>query len=163
LPLRGKATKAINIDSAAIFLGDVANGSYFSDVPRVSADDFGVDTSPDNGNPSSDAVSSEKAPAVKVQKAPVVDLRGALDGYRITSLASHRAIVAGPGGSRVVFDGEEAVIGGVLWNVRVRSSAVQFGASEQKVLLLFDKSLSSFNADGGQSSDGNNTSSNDDQ
>ena len=89
-------------------------------------------------------------------------MRGVLDGYRITSLASRRAIVSGPGGSRVVFDGEEAVIGGVLWDVRVRSSAVQFSVDEQKVLLLFDKSLSSINTDGGQSTGDNNASSNDD-
>ena len=33
---------------------------------------------------------------------PQVDVRGILDGYQITSYSTNRAIVSGPGGSRVV-------------------------------------------------------------
>lgn len=168
LPLRGSATKAVNKDSETIFLGGVEDTSYFSDVPRLSAQELGLGNESTEGNVLSDVTSSDQtatsgtSSATTKKSNPIIDVRGVLDGYRITSLASNRAIVAGPGGSRVVFDGEEAVIGGVLWDVRVRSSAVQFSVDKQKVLILFDKSLSSVNTNGSQSdgnSSGNSTSS----
>lgn len=154
LPLRGNATKAINKDSEAIFLGDLSDDGYLSDVPSLSTQFLGVETNSSNDNASlGESAAETKQPP---KKKPTKDVRGALDGYKITSLATRRAIVAGPGGSRVVFDGEEAVIGGVLWSVMIRASAVQFAAEEQKVLLLFDKSLSSINTDSGQSTNNNN-------
>jgi hypothetical protein len=64
-----------------------------------------------------------------------------------------RAIVSGPGGTRVVFDGQESVIGGALWQVAVQTSSVQFTNGKKKVLLLFDKSLAPV---GAQSSNENN-------
>ena len=89
---------------------------------------------------------------------PQVDVRGILDGYTITSYSTKRAIVSGPGGSRVVYDGEEAVIGGVLWTIVLRPSAVEFQNGQQKVLLLFDRSLSSLNLLETQSGSGGSTS-----
>jgi hypothetical protein len=88
-----------------------------------------------------------------------IDVRGTLDGYTISSFSPRRAIIAGPGGSRVVFDGEQTVIGGVLWEITMRPSAIEFKSGEQKVLLLFDKSLSSVNLLNGQSSSGSSSSS----
>jgi hypothetical protein len=88
-----------------------------------------------------------------------IDVRGVLDGYVITSYSSRRAIVSGPGGSRVVFDGEQTVIGGVLWEIVMRPSAIEFKNGDQKVLLLFDKSLSSVNLLNAQSSSGTSSSS----
>lgn len=88
-----------------------------------------------------------------------VDVRGLLDGYVITSYSTNRAIVAGPGGSRVVFNGEQTVIGGVLWEITMRPSAIEFRNGDQKVLLLFDRSLSSVNLIDTQSSDGSSSSS----
>lgn len=87
------------------------------------------------------------------------DVRGLLDGYVITSYSPRRAIINGPGGSRVVFDGEQTVIGGVLWQITMRPSAIEFGHGDQKVLLLFDKSLSSINVLDAQSSSGAESSS----
>lgn len=159
LPLKGSATKAVNKDSEAIFLGDIDGSPYLGSVPTISSKDLGVDNSPANGNAPSDVTSSENTPVSSNRKSSVPDVRGVLDGYKITSLASNRAIVSGPGGSRVVFDGEEAVIGGVLWDVHVHDSAVRFGVGDQKVLLLFDKSLSSFNTDSGQSNNSSSDSS----
>ncbi|NQZ14388.1 MAG: hypothetical protein HRT94_06180 [Alphaproteobacteria bacterium] len=175
MPLRGTATGAVNKDSEAIFFGgEISSAPYFGGVPPLSSQDL-VSSAPVVTQPavtgSEQAVDSpsegpavEPTPAVqepvRVAK-PVIDVRGALDGFRITSLAPQRAIIAGPGGSRVVFSGEETVIGGILWDVKVRSSAVQFSYGEQSVLLLFDKSLTSFNSNGGQSIGGN-TSSGDD-
>lgn len=85
------------------------------------------------------------------QATRAADVQGILDAFSITSLAPRRAIITGPGGSRVVFDGEEAIIGGVLWTVGVKNSAVEFGNGNQKVLMLFDKSLSSVNRNSGES------------
>lgn len=87
------------------------------------------------------------------------DVRGMLDGYTITSYSQKRAIVTGPGGSRVVFNGERTVIGGILWEITMRQNAVEFKNGSQKVLLLFDQSLSSFNLDASESQGGDNSAS----
>jgi hypothetical protein len=92
------------------------------------------------------------------QATKAADVQGILDGFAVTSLASNRAVITGPGGSRVVFDGEESIIAGVLWSISVKNSAVEFGNGNQKVLMLFDKSLSSVNRAGGQSGSGSTSS-----
>jgi hypothetical protein len=83
-----------------------------------------------------------------------VDPASVLDGFVVTSHSEKRAIISGPGGSRIVYDGEEVVIGGFLWNVNIRSSGVEFRSGDDKVLLLFDRSLSSVNRVTGQSGGG---------
>ncbi len=137
MPLRGSAAKAVNKDSKAIMLGDPGPEAIISNIQPLSLDDV-EDVMEDGqrgaGNKSQNT-SGERA-------IPKVDVRGILDGYTITSYSAKRAIVAGPGGSRVVFDGEQAVIGGVLWTILIRPSAVEFQSGDQKVLLLFDRSLS---------------------
>lgn len=92
-----------------------------------------------------------RAAAGPRQATKASDVQGILDAFSVTSLAPQRAVITGPGGSRVVFDGEEAIIGGVLWTVGVKNSAVEFGNGNQKVLMLFDKSLSSVNRNSGES------------
>lgn len=72
-----------------------------------------------------------------------IDPATVLDGFAVTSHSPKRAIITGPGGSRIVFNGEEVVIGGFLWNVNIRSSGVEFQSGNEKVLLLFDRALSS--------------------
>ena len=52
------------------------------------------------------------------------------------------------------FLGEDVVIGGFLWTVGIRPSGVQFQTGTDKVLLLFDRSLSSINRVSGQSNSG---------
>jgi len=42
----------------------------------------------------------------------------------------------------VVFNGKSAVIGGVEWDINVQKSAVEFINGRQRILLLFDRSLS---------------------
>jgi len=186
LPVRGSAAKAINKDSESIFLGDDGAAPYLADIPALTNDELGLSNGNVDVNEPSDVVSSETGEVLsngesasssnsglkkrttssgtkkaRDSKTPSIDVRGVLDGYRITSLGANRGIISGPGGSRVVFNREEAVIGGVLWDVSVRSSAVQFSAGEQKVLLLFDKALTSFNS-GIDEDENNNTSNNDD-
>lgn len=131
LPIKGTATKAVNQDSKSIIFGDNGAEAILRAIEPISSKD--IEDKP------SDATG-------------VSNVRGSLEGYRITSLAKTRAIVSGPGGSRVVFDGQETVIGGVLWNVIVQSSAVQFVNGRQKILLLFDRSLAPFDDGAGASS-----------
>ena len=146
LPLRGTAEKPVNKDTKAIVMSaSMSDKGLLRSIPQVSVDDvegeddFEVETQ-----------------IVRAQQPQ--DITGVLDGFTITSLAPNRAIISGPGGSRVIFDNQESVIGGVLWGVNIRTSSVEFSSGDQRVLLLFDKSLSSINLDGGQSTstDGDN-------
>ncbi|WP_435640202.1 hypothetical protein [Micavibrio aeruginosavorus] len=90
-----------------------------------------------------------------------IDPATVLDGFAVTSHSPKRAIITGPGGSRIVFNGEEVVIGGFLWNVNIRSSGVEFQSGDEKVLLLFDRALSSnsVNVGSGRSSSSTTSSS----
>ncbi|MFA5593489.1 MAG: choice-of-anchor D domain-containing protein [Micavibrio sp.] len=147
MPIRGSAARAINKDAKTIMLsGTPGADAILSHIQPLSIEDMGGEDSDD-------------APASVVRKArgapAAMNVRGVLDGYVITSYSARRAIISGPGGSRVVFDGERSVIGGVLWEISIRPSAIEFQHGEQKVLLLFDKSLSSFNVLDAQSSSGN--------
>lgn len=176
MPLRGTASRAVNKDTKAIMIGDIPNSSIMRNIAPLSVDsleDFVEDgdlviegddvTTIGKAKKSSESSGSVKAGSSAKKNpeaaAPVVDVRGVLEGYRITSYSSRRAIISGPGGSRVVFDGEQSVIGGVLWKIFMRPSAIEFQNGNQKVLLLFDKSLSSVNTVDGQSGSGESTSS----
>lgn len=130
LPITGTATKAINQDSKSIVFNDTDASAILRAIEPISAKDVGADEYTSGSS------------SAKVKEA---DVSSSLEGYKITSLAQNRAIVSGPGGSRVVFSGQETVIGGVLWKVNVQSSAVQFSSGSQKILLLFDRSLAPFN------------------
>lgn len=83
-----------------------------------------------------------------------VDPASVLDGFAVTSHSPSRAIISGPGGSRIVYNNEDVVIGGFLWKVNIRTSGVEFRSGDDKVLLLFDRSLSSVNRSGSQSGSG---------
>lgn len=135
LPVTGEASQPINKDSQAFVFGGDA-GEILRAIPPIAESEI--------------ATEQEPSPPGAGAKNKVSNTGASLEGYKITSLATRRAIVSGPGGSRVIFDGEETVIGGVLWRVAVHSSAVEFRSGGQKVLLLFDRSLSPF--DGGGSS-----------
>jgi len=162
LPVRGQAAQAVNKDKKAIFFDAGGVESILRNIPPVSTRDLQIEEEGQQVAAAQQATEGEEDSEVgeqteeneraEVPVTPQIDLRGALDGYTITSYASNRAIVSGPGGSRVIFDGEQTVIGGVLWEVNIKPSAVQFRNGEQKVLLLFDRSLSSVNPVSGQSS-----------
>jgi hypothetical protein len=87
-----------------------------------------------------------------------------LDGYKITSFSPTRAIINGPGGSRIVFDNEDLVLGGVPWFVSIQENGIEFLHQGQRILLLFDRSLSSINrvssSSGGNSSSSGESSGN---
>ncbi len=126
LPIRGVATNTVNKDNQAIVLN---SNDALSNVPPISVRDLGLENDSISKKSSRNSVSANSKNA-------------SLEGYRITSLGEKRAIISGPGGSRVVSNGQEAVIGAALWRVNIRESAVEFTDKNQKILLLFDKSLS---------------------
>jgi hypothetical protein len=128
LPVRGTSTIVISQDQKAVRLG---------------------------GNETASLVPGDRTVgSVTVQRDKDVDPAGVLDGFVVTSHSPKRAIINGPGGSRVVADGAEVVIGGFLWYVNIRSSGVEFRNGSEKILLLFDRSLSSVNRGKGQSNSG---------
>lgn len=139
LPVRGEASGVISQDSKAVRLGE-------SQKIAVSADAIGSMGRDDNR--------TVKDEEFVVNRDSDIDPASVLDGFIVTSHAPTRAIISGPGGSRIVFDGEELVLGGFLWQVDIRSSGVAFRSGPDKVLLLFDRSLSSNNRVSGQSSGG---------
>lgn len=183
MPLRGTAAKPVNRDTKAIMLGDRGQDEVMRNIKPLSMEDLGEEEemleddapaattgskaksksktakSSDKKKDSAEAEPEATVSSTSAERSmPQVDVRGILDGYQITSYSPNRAIVSGPGGSRVVYNGEQAVIGGVLWSIIIRPSAVEFQSGDQKVLLLFDRSLSSINLLDTQSNGGVSTS-----
>lgn len=124
LPVRGTADGVVSQDQKAIVLQDVPAPT------RVigSADPTVQEDKPRTSKP----ISSQNA-------------AGALDGLKITSFSSSRAIVNGPGGSRLIFNGEPVMLGGVMWDVKIQKNGIEFSNGSNRILLLFDRSLSSLN------------------
>jgi len=142
LPIRGSATKTVNKDSQSIVYN---SNDPLSNVQPISANDLKTEKSV-NKKSSTNVVSNQT---------------GSLEGYRITSLGLSSAIVSGPGGSRVIFNDQETVIGAVLWRVNIQNSAVEFINNNQTILLLFDKSLSFGSQSSDQQATNQNTSNDD--
>lgn len=134
LPVKGSAATIISQDTKAI---RIAEGS--STATLASGD-------------------SSVASDVVVVRDDNIDPASVLDGFVVTSHAPTRAIISGPGGSRIVFNGEDVVIGGFVWKVNIRASGVEFRSKDEKVLLLFDRSLSSVNRTSSQSGSSGGTS-----
>lgn len=132
LPVRGAAATVVSQDSKAVRLSNVVTSIV--------------------GGETSDGGTAQEQ--ITLMRDDSVDPASVLDGFSVTSHAGTRAIITGPGGSRIVFDGEDVVVGGFLWQVRVRGSGVEFQSGQDKVLLLFDRSLSSVNRGSGQSGSG---------
>jgi len=151
LPVRGNAAAAVSKDQKAIVLSKpqtvvLNNNIEASDIERI-IDDPTPSNKPNPPTPSRPENYSDS----------IANPAGVLDGYKITSFSKNRAIINGPGGSRIVFDDEEIVLGGVPWYVFIQANGIEFLHQGQRVLLLFDRSLSSINRIG--SSTGGSTSS----
>ena len=156
LPVRGEADSPVSQNQKAIVL---------SDQP-ILLDSSGSSASSDSGgNSEDDPVVAENKRAAESQRAGVkrasysysggsiANPASVLDGYKITSFAKRRAIISGPGGSRIVYDGEEMVIGGLPLLVDVQRNGIQFETPQgQRVLLLFDRSLSAISRTGSSNS-----------
>lgn len=140
LPVRGESTSVVSQDQQAIVLTDQP-AQVIGGEPDPTAD-------------TGESTPSYAGPSVQ-------NPASVLDGLKITSFAPTRAIVNGPGGSRIMFDGEEVVLGGLPWMVDIQKNGIEFTYQKQRILLLFDKSLSSVNRVSGKSSGGSDSSSSD--
>ncbi|PZP57023.1 MAG: hypothetical protein DI586_01650 [Micavibrio aeruginosavorus] len=97
-------------------------------------------------------------PGKETTAAKPVDKSTALEGFVITSHSGKRAIINGPGGSRVVSDNQQIVLGGIQWVVDITPQGIDFTSGRDRIRLLFDRSLSSINRTASQSG-GSSTSS----
>lgn len=148
IPVRGESTGTVSQDSQSVLLSDMPGMKLRLEDLDEKPPAKPKETATGDGEPSGSGL----VPVLK-------DKLRLLDGYQVTSYAPTRAIISGPGGSRVVFNNVETVIGGVPWRVFITPSGVEMHSDPDKVLLLFDRSLSSINRNVGQSSSGASASS----
>lgn len=164
LPVRGEADAPVSQNQKAIVLSEQPILLDSSSSSR--------DSDYDERNDEDDPVVAENKRAAKNQRAGVesasysygggsiANPASVLDGYKITSFAKRRAIISGPGGSRIVYDGEEMVIGGLPLLVDIQRNGIQFETPQgQRVLLLFDRSLSAIRRSGNSSNSSSSSSS----
>lgn len=131
LPIRGIAEATVSRDQKAIVLTESA-------PTRVIG---------------ADGIASEETKKARVtKKASIANAASTLDGFKITSFAKNRAIVNGPGGSRLLHHNQPVMLGGVSWNVAIQENGIEFSNVSDRVLLLFDRSLSVMSSSNEQSS-----------
>ncbi len=136
-------------------------GSILDDV-RVAHDGArGVLVIPVRGSATGVVNKDTKAVVVKEGGEPVKQINKgqALDGFVVTSHSNKKAIINGPGGSRVVTDGQTITLGGLQWTVSVTEAGIEFISGPDRVRLGFDRSLSSVNRTGAVSTSGSGSSS----
>ena len=142
LPIRGVSEDVVSQDQKAIVL---------SQAPTQ------VINQPDvmESKPEPKKVEPEPKPvdeAATEQVKANINAAAALDGLKITSFSPARAIVNGPGGSRLIHNKEQIMLGGIVWDVNIQKNGIEFTSGADRVLLLFDRSLSSINRIQGKSS-----------
>lgn len=143
LPIRGNASATVSQDQKAIVLNDVKSGA---EVEKIIAPKNGQDKQDKKEPPPLPAEANGGAATYTGDTLPgAINAASVLDGYKITSFSPTRAIINGPGGSRIVFHNEEIVLGGVAWYVVIQKNGIEFLHNGQRILLLFDRSLSSIN------------------
>lgn len=133
LPIRGVSSSTVSQDQKAIVLSGGAVALEPNPGPPPPPEGEGIQPAP---------VTQKQIERIL---GPSVNAASLLDGYKITSFSPTRAIINGPGGSRIVFDNEEIVLGGVPWFVAIQENGIEFLHKGQRILLLFDRSLSTIN------------------
>lgn len=137
IPVLGTATEAVTYSNRTLVSGD---GSSI----RTSASDDGTDTSEIDNE--IEGLSNVQLPdSVRSFMFDDLPTRGqapSLENFVITSHSPTKAIISGPGGTRVVRDGTPMILNGTRWQVNVVAEGVEFLYGKQKVLLIFDNSLS---------------------
>ncbi len=139
----------------------VREGSMIDDVQIAHDGARGILVIPVRGTASAAVNKDTKAVVVQTTSAgkeiegPVelkpAEKSQALEGFIITSHSGDRAIINGPGGSRVVSKGQQITLGGVRWVVDITNQGVDFVSGSDRIRLLFDRSLSSVNRTATQS------------
>ena len=149
LSVRGESTAAVSKDQGTIMLSDSSATTVVSSGGITDSDDDEIDSTDDD--PLTQNAQAARTNRARVERQSsgfipaVSNPSGVLDGLKITSFSPTRAIVAGPGGSRIVFNNEDIVLGGIPWAVNIQRNGIEFSYQGQTVLLLFDRSLSSVN------------------
>ncbi|MBX2833912.1 MAG: choice-of-anchor D domain-containing protein [Micavibrio sp.] len=136
IPIMGESVATVSQDQKAIMLSGDGNMQVFSSDER--------DNNGDINTNQANAAARNKSMVYKTANGNI-NPAGVLDGYKITSFSPTRAIINGPGGSRIVYDNEESVLGGIPWMVLIQKNGIEFTHQGQRILLLFDRSLSSLN------------------
>ena len=158
LPVRGEATSTVSQDQKAIVIS--SSNQKVKRTIRSSDDEILSDDSGVKKAKKSKKTKKKSKPASHLSSTTsVMNSASALDGLKITSFSADRAIVNGPGGSRLVFDGEPIMLGGVMWDVSIQRNGIEFINETSQVLLLFDRSLSSVSRVGQSSSSASSSSS----
>lgn len=152
LPVRGESLGVVSQDQKAIVLTSSASGEREPPTRVIGGDDMSGDTSSSSSSRSSSGSASYSGGGV-------TNASSALDGLKITSFSASRAIVNGPSGSKLVHNNEPIMLGGVQWDVQIQKNGIEFSSGADRVLLLFDRSLSSINRISSQSSSGSGSSS----
>ncbi len=89
-----------------------------------------------------ETIQTPQGPKETVVKQPAIDNSPpVLDGYAVTSLSQRNAIISGPGGSRMVRDGQTIRLAAREWVVTVGPDGVSMTSGNNRVLLVFDRSL----------------------
>lgn len=145
IPVRGEALSTVSQDQRSIVLSDGPQviGAGF-DLPVPGSDVSNAEIS-EQRREAAEANTSRVQGLSAFAGATTANAKGVLDGYKITSFSADRAIINGPGGSRIVFNNEDMVLGGVLWGVSIQRDGIEFSHRGQRVLMLFDRSLSTIN------------------
>lgn len=157
LPVRGTADAAVSQDQKSILLtsGTIPGVTVGSGILPLDYDEDSDEFLDPTSGVAGSSVSSGARPGPlpggvavggasdSYGLAAVGNVQSVLDGYKITSFSANRAIINGPSGSRIVFDEEEIVLGGIPWQVHIQKNGIEFMFQGQRVLLLFDRSLSS--------------------
>ncbi len=151
LPIRGASISTVSQDQKSIVLSGEgasipATSGYTATLSgEIIKDPLIMDPSLTTQQAAATVRNAEAVMPRSTFSVGVMNPLSVLDGYKITSFSPTRAIINGPGGSRLVFGNEEVVLGGVPWFVLIQKNGIEFLHQDKRVLLLFDRSLSSLN------------------
>lgn len=152
IPIRGEAISTVSQDQKSIVMNNSSptvvttvmdDGDAVGDG-EVSDEEFDREIEQNQQRAASQNARRSGSKSV-FTSATIENPQAVLDGYKITSFARDRAIINGPGGSRIVFNDEQIVLGGILWYVNIKREGIEFAHNNNRVLMLFDRSLSSLN------------------
>ncbi len=151
LPVRGIAASPVSQDQGTVLMATTTTVMGGSDPGLAPGEERSSVMNDDPVVAANSEARAQQASRVEAALPAVTNPKTVLDGLKITSFSPTRAIIAGPGGSRIVFDDEEIVLGGVSWMANIQRNGIEFSHGGETVLLLFDRSLSSINAGNRQS------------
>ncbi len=140
LPVRGKALRVVSQDQKAIVLSKAPTRVIES-----------KDVTSETGKPKEQKRKNSYNSQSQNNSSSAINASSALDGLKITSFSAKRAIVNGPGGSRLIHNNRDVMLGGIMWKVAIQENGIEFSNGEDRILLLFDRSLSSVNRVSSQS------------